>query len=163
MPRLDNAVIEASLLEDLKKPGAKVREVGDVKACLASAKKKIEATYYVPYIAHATMEPMNCTAHVQKDRCDIWAPTQGQTVAQLVGSKVSGISPENVHIHTTYLGCGLGRRAAPDFVVQAVIASKALGKPVKLVWTREQDFKYDFFPGRHNPPIGREALMRKGH
>ena len=145
MPKLDNAAIEASLLEDLKKPGAKVREVGDVKASLAKAGKKIDATYYVPYIAHATMEPMNCTAYVQKDRCDIWVPTQGQTVAQLVGSKVSGIPPQNVHIHTTYLGCGLGRRAAPDFVIEAVIASKALEKPVKVVWTREQDFKYDFF------------------
>jgi isoquinoline 1-oxidoreductase beta subunit len=145
MPQLDNRMIEASLVSDLDKPGATVRNQGDAKSSLGKAEKKIEATYYIPYIAHATMEPMNCTAHVQKDRCDIWAPTQGQTVAQLVGSKVSGIPPENVHIHTTMLGCGLGRRAAPDFVIEAVIASKVLGKPVKLVWTREEDFKYDFF------------------
>lgn len=145
LPGMDNAVIEKSLMADLDKPGAKVRREGDVKASLAQAKKKLEATYYVPYVAHATMEPMNCTAYFQKDRCEIWAPTQSQTVAQIVGSKVSGLKPENVHINTTLLGCGLGRRANPDFVAQAVIVSKALGKPVKLVWTREQDFKYDFF------------------
>ncbi len=145
LPQMDNTMIEKSLMEDLDKPGAAVRSQGDVKQSLGQAAKKLKATYYVPYVAHATMEPMNCTAHVQKDRCDIWAPTQGQTVAQLVGSQVSGIPPQNVHINTTLLGCGLGRRAAPDFVVEAVIASKALGKPVKLVWTREEDFKYDFF------------------
>jgi isoquinoline 1-oxidoreductase beta subunit len=145
LPQMDNAMIEKSIMADLDKPGARVRREGDVKASLARAKKKLEATYYVPYVAHATMEPMNCTAHVQKDRCDIWAPTQSQTVAKMVGSKVSGIPIENVHINTTLLGCGLGRRANPDFVAQAVIASKTLGKPVKLVWTREQDFKYDFF------------------
>jgi len=145
MPQMDNQVIETSLMADLDKPGATVRNQGDAAGVLGQAEKKIKSTYYVPYIAHATMEPMNCTAHVQKDRCDIWAPTQGQTVAQLVGSKVSGIPPENVHIHTTLLGCGLGRRAAPDFVIEAVIASKALGKPVKVIWTREEDFKYDFF------------------
>ena len=145
LPQMDNALIEGSLMADLDKPGATVRNQGDIVASLGKAAKKIQATYFVPYIAHATMEPMNCTAYVQKDRCDIWAPTQGQSVAQLVGAKVSGISPENVYIHTTLLGCGLGRRAAPDFVVEAVIASKALGKPVKVVWTREEDFKYDFF------------------
>ena len=103
------------------------------------------ATYFVPYVAHTTMEPMNCTAHVQKDRCDVWAPTQGQTDAQGVASRVSGLPPEKVHIHTTLLGCGLGRRAAPDFVVEAVIASKASGRPVKMVWTREEDIKNDFY------------------
>ena len=145
MPQMDNRMIEASLVSDLDRPGATVRNQGDAKGSLGRASKTIKSIYYVPYIAHATMEPMNCTAYVQKDRCDIWAPTQGQTVAQLVGSKVSGISPENVHIHTTMLGCGLGRRAAPDFVIEAVIASKVMGKPVKVVWTREEDFKYDFF------------------
>ena len=75
----------------------------------------------------------------------MWAPTQGQTVAQMVASEVSGLPPDKVNIHTTYMGCGLGRRAAPDFVVEAVIASKVTGKPVKVVWTREEDIKYDFF------------------
>ena len=145
IPEMDNAYVEKSLMEDLDKAAAVVRNEGDVKATLAKASKKLSATYFVPYIAHATMEPMNCTAHVQQDRCDLWVPTQGQTVAQIVAGKVAGIPPENVTVHTTFLGCGLGRRARPDFIAEAVIASKALGQPVKLVWTREEDFKYDAF------------------
>jgi isoquinoline 1-oxidoreductase beta subunit len=91
------------------------------------------------------MEPINCTAYLQNDRCDVWAPTQGQSIAQMVASQVSGLPPDKVFIHTTYLGCGLGRRAAPDFVAEAVIASKIAGKPVKIVWSREDDIKYDQF------------------
>ena len=79
------------------------------------------------------------------DQCDVWVPTQGQLVVQMVASQVAGVPPEKVQIHTTYLGCGLGRRAAPDFVVDAVSLSKATGKPVKVVWTREEDIKYDSF------------------
>jgi len=145
LPQMDNAFIETVFMEDLEKPGAAVRKEGDSAQALAQAAKKLEATYFVPYIAHATMEPMNCTAHVQKDRCDIWAPTQGQTVAQIVGSQISELPPEKVHIHTTLLGCGLGRRATPDFIVDAVVTSKIVGKPVKVVWTREEDIKYDSF------------------
>ncbi|MCP4690667.1 MAG: xanthine dehydrogenase family protein molybdopterin-binding subunit [Desulfobacterales bacterium] len=144
-PQMDNAFIEKSLLAALEKPGAVVLDNGDAARALGEAHKKIQATYYAPYIAHAPMEPMNCTAHVQKDRCDVWAPTQGQTVAHMAAAKISGLPPENVHIHTTLMGCGLGRRAAPDFVVEAVFASKASGKPVKVVWSREEDMKYDFF------------------
>ncbi|MGO8989875.1 MAG: molybdopterin cofactor-binding domain-containing protein [bacterium] len=144
-PQLDDAFIEKSLIGDLEKPGAKVIEKGDTKKALSEAKKKVEATYFVPYVAHATMEPMNCTAYVRDGRCDVWVPTQGQLIAQLVASQVSGLPPEKVQIHTTFLGCGLGRRAFPDFVVEAVIASKVLGKPVKVVWTREEDIKYDFY------------------
>ena len=144
-PQLDNDFAEKSLIGDLDKPGAKVIETGDPKKAISEAKKKIEATYFVPFIAHATMEPMNCTAHVRKDRCDVWAPTQGQLVAQLVASQVSGVPPEKVHIHTTYQGCGLGRRARPDFIVDAVLVSKEVGKPVKVIWTREEDIKYDAF------------------
>jgi isoquinoline 1-oxidoreductase beta subunit len=144
-PQLDNDFIEKSLIGDLEKPGAKVIENGDSKKALAEAKKKIDATYFVPFIAHATMEPMNCTAHVRDGQCDVWVPTQGQLVAQIVASQVSGLPPEKVQIHTTFLGCGLGRRAAPDFVVDAVLVSKEVGKPVKVVWTREEDIKYDAY------------------
>jgi isoquinoline 1-oxidoreductase beta subunit len=144
-PQLDNDFIEKSLIGDLEKPGAKVVENGDPKKALGEAKKKIEATYFVPFVAHTTMEPMNCTAYVRDGQCDVWAPTQGQLVAQFVASQVSGIPPEKVQIHTTFLGCGLGRRAAPDFVVDAVLVSKEVGKPVKVVWTREEDIKYDPF------------------
>ena len=144
-PQLDNDFIEKSLIGNLDKPGVKVIEKGDSKKALGEAKKKVEATYFVPFVAHATMEPMNCTAYVRDGRCDVWVPTQGQLVAQLVASQVSGLPPEKVQIHTTFLGSGLGRRATPDFVVEAVIASKVLGKPVKVVWTREEDIKYDPF------------------
>jgi isoquinoline 1-oxidoreductase beta subunit len=145
IPQMDNDFIEKTFMEDLDKPGSKVVEKGEGAKALEGAAKKVKATYYVPFVAHTLMEPINCTAHVRKDQCDVWAPTQGQTVAQMLASKVSGLPPEKVHIHTTYMGCGLGRRAAPDFVVEAVIASKASGKPVKVVWTREEDIKYDFF------------------
>jgi isoquinoline 1-oxidoreductase subunit beta len=145
IPQMDNAFIEKTFMEDLDKPGSKVVEKGEVKKALEGAAKKVQATYYVPFVAHTTMEPINCTAHVRKDQCDVWAPTQGQTGALMLASKVSGLPPEKVNIHTTYMGCGLGRRAAPDFVVEAVIASKASGKPVQVVWTREEDIKYDFF------------------
>jgi isoquinoline 1-oxidoreductase beta subunit len=145
LPQMDNAFIEKTFMEDLGKPGAVAAKVGDAKKALSEAQKKVEATYFVPFVAHATMEPMNCTAHVQKDRCDVWAPTQAQLIARMLASQFSEVPPEKVEIHTTLLGCGLGRRAAPDFVIEAVVASKVSGKPVKLVWTREEDIKYDFY------------------
>jgi len=145
LPEMNDDFIEKHFMEDLNKANAVAANTGDTKKALSEAAKKVEATYFVPFVAHATMEPMNCTAHVQKDRCDIWAPTQGQTTAQMVASQVSGLPPDKVYIHTTLLGCGLGRRAAPDFIVEAVIASKVAGKPVKLVWSREEDIKYDFY------------------
>jgi isoquinoline 1-oxidoreductase beta subunit len=144
-PQLNNDFIEKSLMGDLDKPGSEAVKKGDAGKALGEAAKKVAATYFVPFVAHATMEPMNCTAHVQKDRCDVWAPTQSQTVNQIVASKISGLPPEKVNIHTTYLGGGFGRRATPDFVVEAVIASKVAGKPVKVVWTREEDMQYDQF------------------
>ncbi|MCU0594491.1 MAG: xanthine dehydrogenase family protein molybdopterin-binding subunit [Desulfobacterota bacterium] len=145
LPQLDNDFIEKTMMAELDKPGSKAMENGDVKKALESPAKKVQSTYFVPYVAHALMEPINCTAYVSKDKCDVWAPTQGQTGAQALASEISGLPPEKVNIHTTYMGCGLGRRAAPDFVVEAVIASKATGKPVKVVWTREEDIQYDLF------------------
>lgn len=144
-PRLNSETLEKSLREDLDRPGAEAFNRGDVEKAMGDAGREIEATYFVPCVAHATMEPMNCTAHVQKDRCDVWVPTQGQTIAQMFASKFSGLPAERVHIHTTLLGCGFGRRSDPRFVVEAVVASKAAGRPVKVVWTREEDFKHDPF------------------
>jgi isoquinoline 1-oxidoreductase subunit beta len=144
-PQMDNNFIEKTFMEDLDKPGSVAAKVGDAQKALGEAQKKVEAIYFVPFVAHATMEPMNCTAHVQKDRCDVWVPTQAQTVSKMLASQFAEVPPDKVEIHTTLLGCGLGRRAAPDFVIEAVVASKAAGKPVKLVWTREEDIKYDLF------------------
>ncbi|MBW1722310.1 MAG: xanthine dehydrogenase family protein molybdopterin-binding subunit [Deltaproteobacteria bacterium] len=145
IPLMDNEYIERSLMEDLDKPGSKAVSTGDVEAALKGAKSKVKAIYFVPFVAHATMEPMNCTVHVRSDGCDIWAPTQGQTVPQAIASKITGLPKDKVNVHTTFLGCGLGRRGRPDFIVEALIIGKALGKPVKVVWTREEDIKYDAF------------------
>jgi isoquinoline 1-oxidoreductase subunit beta len=151
LPEMDTSYVEKSLIEDLNKPAASVVKTGDPQKALSEANKKIEATYYVPCVAHATMEPMNCTASVSADRCDIWVPVQNQTAAVAIGSKISGLPKEKINVHTTFLGCGLGRRAKPDFLAEAVILSKALGKPVKVVWTREDDIKCDSFrsPASH--------------
>jgi len=145
LPDMDNAYIEKLMMTDLDKPGAKVHEAGDVKKALSEAAKKVEATYYVPCVAHTTMEPMNCTAWVQNDRCDVWGPYQNQTGSLGMAAAITKLPPDKIHIHTTFLGCGLGRRAFTNFVAEAVTISKELGKPVKVMWTREDDIKYDRF------------------
>lgn len=144
-PDMDTASVEKSYFEGLNKQGVVVVNNGDAKKTLEEAAKKVQATYFVPFVAHATMEPMNCTAHVQSDRCDIWASTQGQTMTHGTAMKLTGLPPEKVFVHTTLLGCGMGRRARPDFVIDAVSASKAVGKPVKVVWSRDEDIRYDPF------------------
>ena len=144
-PDMNSDSVEKNLMEGLDKPGAVATNVGDVKKALGEASKKIEATYYVPVVAHVTMEPMNATAHVQSNRCDVWAPTQNQTGTKMIASKLSGLPPDQVHVHTTLLGCGLGRRGGSvDYIIDAVAASKAVGKPVKVVWSREEDIKNGF-------------------
>jgi isoquinoline 1-oxidoreductase beta subunit len=129
----------------LAKPGAKVRADGDAEGALKGADKVIEAIYEAPYLAHATMEPMNATAHVRKDGVDVWAPTQAQTFSRQAAAKMSGVPIDKVNIHTTYLGGGFGRRAEVDFVLDAVECSKAAGVPVKVIWTREDDMQHDFY------------------
>jgi isoquinoline 1-oxidoreductase beta subunit len=146
-PDMNTDSVEKHYMEGLDKPGKIAINTGDAKKAIGEASKKLSATYFVPQVAHAPIEPMNATAYVQNDRCDVWAPTQGQTVAQAVASKISGLPPEKVHIHTTYVGGAFGRRSDPGFVVEAVIASKAAGKPVKVVWSREEDMKYDLYRG----------------
>ncbi len=159
LPDMDNAYIEKLMMADLDKPGAKVHEAGDAKKAISEAAKKVEATYYVPCVAHATMEPLNCTAHVQSDRCDVWASNQNQTLCQGMAAGITKLPPDKIHIHTTFLGCGLGRRGFTDFVPEAVILSKALGKPVKVMWTREDDIKHDRFraPMTHRIQGGLDA------
>lgn len=126
-------------------PGAVAKNRGDAANALKGAARRIEAVYEVPYLAHATMEPMNCTAHVRPDGCDVWVPTQAQGPAQQTAARVAGVPPDTVRIHTTFLGGGFGRRAEQDFVAEAVQISKATGSPVKVVWTREDDTRHDFY------------------
>jgi isoquinoline 1-oxidoreductase subunit beta len=105
----------------------------------------VSAEYESQFLAHATMEPMNCTARVTSDGCDIWAPTQGQELTQLVASQVLGMPKERVRVHRTLLGGGFGRRLIADFAVQAVLISKAVGRPVKVIWSREEDMQHDVY------------------
>jgi isoquinoline 1-oxidoreductase beta subunit len=147
-PDLDNARVEKALLDHLNKAGVVARNDGEVQKALAAAGKRVNSVYLLPYLAHATMEPMNCTVRLQPDRCDVWVPTQSQTAAQQAAAKYSGLHPEKVHIHTTFLGGGFGRRAETDVVEEAVQISKAVSRPVKVIWTREEDMQHDFFrPG----------------
>ena len=132
-------------LDAAEKPGAIARKDGDADAALAGAAKKVEAGYEVPFLAHATMEPMNCAADVRADGCDIYAPTQFQTFNQMTAAKITGLKPEQVRIHTTFLGGGFGRRAEQDFIAEAVEISKAAGAPVQVTWSREDDIQHDFY------------------
>ena len=131
--------------------GVTAKTVGDAAAALTGAAKKIDAVYEVPFQHHATMEPMNCTAYVRADACDVWAPTQNQTRAQEVAAEAAGLSKERVRIHTTLLGGGFGRRLESDFVAEAVRLSKAANAPVKVIWSREDDTRHGFYrPATYN-------------
>ncbi len=141
----DDAAIAALLDGEAEVPGAVSREQGDALAELADTSDSIEAVYRLPFLAHATLEPMNCTAHVQPNRCDIWVPTQGQTRARNTAAQVAGMSPSQVQVTTTYLGGGFGRRFEVDFVIDAVELSRAAGAPVKVIWSREEDMRNDFY------------------
>ena len=162
IPEMDDAYVEKSLMDDLDKPGASAVKTGDAKKAIEEAAKKLEATYYVPCVAHATMEPMNCTASVTADRCEIWGPIQIQVAGVGIGMKISELPRDKIFVNTTFLGCGLGRKATPDFVVEAVLCSKLLGKPVKVIWTREEDIKYDHFraPASHRVAAALDAQGR---
>lgn len=131
----------------VRTPGAVALEKGDCDAGLAQAGKRIEAEYDVPYLAHAPMEPLNCTVRIEGGRCEIWTGTQFQTVEQGAAAHILGLKPEDVAIHTPFLGGGFGRRANPraDFVSEAVHVAKAAGVPVKVVWTREDDIRGGFY------------------
>ncbi|NNF28646.1 MAG: xanthine dehydrogenase family protein molybdopterin-binding subunit, partial [Gemmatimonadetes bacterium] len=118
-------------------------EVGDAPGALAVATEPVTATYEVPYLAHATMEPMNCTAHVQEDRAEIWAPTQNPQGAQETAARLTGLPVERVTTHVTYMGCGWGRRSRPDFVIDAVETAMKLDVPVQVTWSREDDMRND--------------------
>jgi isoquinoline 1-oxidoreductase beta subunit len=137
--------IRKSFAEKAQQPGAVARQDGDAVAATANAAKKIEATYEAPYLAHAPMEPLNCTAWVKADSCEVWASTQGQTAAMQAAVQISGFKPEQVVVYTKYMGGGFGRRARNDYVGESVEISKAIGAPVQLTWTREDDMQQDWY------------------
>lgn len=142
---LSSAEFSARLYAALGQPGATALLEGDPDAAFSGAARVVEARYEVPFLAHATLEPMNATAHVRADGCEIWAPTQAQGLARQRVAALLEIPVERVRLHTTLLGGGFGRRFENDFVVQAVLASRAMGRPVKLVWSREEDLRHDFY------------------
>ena len=142
---VSSATISKLLADASTRPGYAARKEGDVEAGLAGAATKIEAEYEVPFLAHATMEPQNCTAHVRTDRCDVWVPTQNQTNTQALAAKITGLDPKAVFVHTTFLGGGFGRRFETDFVGEAVEISKAMGVPAKVTWSREDDIQHDYY------------------
>jgi isoquinoline 1-oxidoreductase beta subunit len=144
-PDLDDDALDVIYNAHLEKPGAVAKNKGDVATAFARAARTIEQSYKLPYIAHAQVEPINCSAHVEKERCRIWAPTQGQTAAQITASKLTGLPVEKVEVMTLPAGGGFGLRAEPDPVVDAVLLSTALKRPVKVMWTREDDFANDYF------------------
>jgi isoquinoline 1-oxidoreductase beta subunit len=127
--------------------GALAGQAGDAKAALGKATRTLDAEYHVPYLAHAPMEPLNCTVKIGDGGCEIWTGTQFQTLDQQVAAKILGLAPEQVQIHTTFLGGAFGRRATPtsDFVSEAVHVAKAAGAPVKTVWTREDDIRGGYY------------------
>jgi isoquinoline 1-oxidoreductase subunit beta len=146
LAELDSEKVSQQLRAGFGEPGVVARNDGDVEAALASAAKRVEATYEVPYLAHACMEPMNCTAQVTDQGCDVWCGTQNPQAAQAAAAKVLGIPPAQVRVHVQYLGGGFGRRGEADYVTQAVTAAKTTnGKPVKLIWSREEDLQHDFY------------------
>jgi isoquinoline 1-oxidoreductase subunit beta len=137
--------IMQSFAQQAAGPSPIARKEGNGAAGLANAAQKLEAVYEAPYLSHSPMEPMNCTADVHADGAEIWVPTQVQTAAQGSAAKILGVRPEAVILHTTFLGGGFGRRESFDYVGEAVQISKAIGKPVKVTWTREDDMQHDVY------------------
>jgi isoquinoline 1-oxidoreductase beta subunit len=144
------ATMYAKMREMAQQPGGIVKNTGDARTAIANG-TAVRATYEVPYLAHAPMEPMNATADVHADRVTVWAPTQVPTLSQSVAAKITGLPIDAVTVNSTLLGGGFGRRLAADYVADAVEVSKAAGIPIKVVWTREDDIRHDpYRPGSVN-------------
>lgn len=146
--KLNNASIFAGLKKASSGKGLDVRKEGDVDAGWKQNQRRVEAVYELPMLAHATLEPQNCTVEFREDGCHVYAPTQVQQMAQGAAAKAAGLPTEKVFVHTTFLGGGFGRRLDVDFVPAAVECAKAVNKPVKLLWTREDDTTHD----KYRPP-----------
>ncbi len=143
---LSSASIRKDYADMLEKPGASARKAGDAASALAGASKKLEAIYEAPYLSHAPMEPLNCTAIVRPDSCEVWASTQIQTIAHQMAMKATGLPPDKVEIHTLWLGGGFGRRGGGDYIMEGVEIAKAMaGTPVHLTWSREDDLQHDTY------------------
>ncbi|MFN5036719.1 MAG: molybdopterin cofactor-binding domain-containing protein [Bradyrhizobium sp.] len=143
--KLATADIARELEAATTKPGAVAQNIGDADNALAGAATKVEATYQLPFLAHATMEPMNCTVHVRPDGCEIWVGNQALSRVQAVTAKLLNLPPEKVVVHNHLLGGGFGRRLEVDGVIRAVQIARQVDAPLKLVWTREEDIQHDMY------------------
>jgi isoquinoline 1-oxidoreductase beta subunit len=142
----DSVAYRAELEKAVRAPGKVLRESGDFDAAFAKAARKVEAEYYLPHIAHATMEPPNATARIVNGNCEVWAPTQAPQATRDNVAKRLGLAADKVTVHVTLLGGGFGRKSKPDFAIEAALLSKEMGgAPVKVTWTRDDDLHHDFF------------------
>jgi isoquinoline 1-oxidoreductase beta subunit len=142
---LSTEAVFKGLAAAMSKPASNVKQQGNVAEAMKSAAKTVEATYEMPFLSHSPLEPMNFTADVRKDSALLIGSIQFQQLAMGMATQITGLKPEQITIKTTYLGGGFGRRIDCDYFAQAVEISKAIGKPVKLVWTREDDLTHDFY------------------
>lgn len=141
----DIAQVEEGLRQAAQKTGAIVNKAGNVDNPLDGAVKKVSAEYMLPFLAHATLEPVNCSASIANGECHVWGPIQFQQGASAVAAAASGLPESKVFIHTTFIGGGYGRKLELDFISQAVSIAKASGKPVRMIWAREDDMTHDFY------------------
>jgi len=156
------ASLEAAMEAAMDGSGQLVRDDGQFEAAMASATHSVRRRYWLPYVSHATLEPQNCVAWVQKDRVDVIAPTQMPAGASRLVNQITGVDRLNIHVQPTRLGGGFGRRLNVDYVAEAVLLSKAIGRPVKVQWTREDDLQHDFYRpnGLHEMHAGLNAEGR---
>src|SRR4051794_6252411 len=143
--KLNTSDIAAELEKATLNSGPVAQNIGDVDAAMANAMTKVEATYQVPFLAHATMEPMNCTVHVREDSCEVWVGTQVMARAQAAAAKITGLPLDKVVVHNHLIGGGFGRRLEIDGVIRAVEIARHVDGPVKVVWTREEDIQHDMY------------------
>jgi isoquinoline 1-oxidoreductase subunit beta len=143
--KLDTGGILIELEQATRNAGAVAQNIGDVALAMEGAVTKVEATYQVPFLAHATMEPLNCTAHVRQDGCEIWVGNQAIARVQAAAAKTAGLPLDKVAVHNHLIGGGFGRRLEADYVVRAVEIAKHVEGPVKVVWTREEDIQHDMY------------------
>ncbi len=143
--KISSVEIETALRAALATSGQEVFSSGDTVDAISRSSRHLSAEYFAPYLAHATMEPMNCTVRIEEDRMEVWIPTQSPSIAQHMAHVHSGIARDQITIHTPLLGGGFGRRGHHDYLAQAVQIAVATGDTIKLIWSREDDMQHDFY------------------
>jgi isoquinoline 1-oxidoreductase beta subunit len=157
---VDSQQISAMLHKALRQNGQVVNRLGDTRAAFADAFNTLEAVYETPFLAHATMEPMSCTAHVTDGKCTLWVGVQTPEFVRFAVAGMLNLRPDDVTLNMIFLGGGFGRRGSDDFVKHAVLASKAVGRPVKIIWSREEDMQHDQY--RHAATARLKAALGPG-